>query len=157
MVLSIYDRYKTDDTLEADGAWVDFGDGIFIRVRSSACKAAREWIRGRFKKQRGIMMGSQGALPIDLIDKNDIDFAAEVIVSGWKGVTTPNGAGGEKEVEFSTENVRHFMRVLPRLRQDILLAAQTAETFRAEEQEALGKTSATPSAPASPSGDTPST
>jgi hypothetical protein len=148
---SIYDGYALDTQAENEGQWVDFRGKVQIQLRSDNSLQARKWSNRRIKQQRQQLIAHGGVLPPEVLDKNEIDLCAEVLVLSWRNVLDRDG----KPIPCTPDNARKLLTELPSLRRDVLFAARSEETFRPD-VEALGKTSATPSVPSSSSADVPS-
>lgn len=152
MKTNLHETYATDQSAEADGAWIEVRPGIQFRIRSENCAKARDWANRRARSQRQFIIANQGLLPPAMVDKNDVDICSDVLVTGWKGITDDKGV----EIPFTKENVIALLKELPALRRDVLFLARTDETFRpsAEVASEMGKTSATLTPQPSVSGET---
>lgn len=130
--MGLYDSY--DAELQSE---VAFGDGIVLTLLSDL-HPKMQAVKARLgKKYRHNLNDASPEITAE------IELAkVGVAVAGWRGVTGRDGA----ELPFSAENVRKVMTDLPWLRQDVLYAVLTKETFRKEAQAALGEASAPPSA-----------
>jgi len=142
------DRFKTDTTLEEQGAPVEIMEGVTFYVRSEQAPKVRAWMMARFKKNRSLFAGG-GSLSLAQLDKIDIDKAAEVLTTGWEGYTTEDGT----PIPFDVETARAVFAEVPRVRQLVVTASQEAENYRAAEVAALAKNSSTPSPRSSGTGD----
>lgn len=141
--MGLYQRYQTDRTLEQDGAWVDFGDGVRLRVLSESTPKLRTLRNALRKKYRQHLTTLD--VPAQIEDAMQVEQAAAAVVD-WEGVTDAGGAA----LTYSPDAARRIMTDLRELRKDVLYACANAETFRpAEVAEAMGKTSAPPLTPLS--------
>jgi len=139
--MGLYQRYKTDERLETEGTWVDFGDGVRLRILSEHSPKMRGVRKTQQKKYRNYLLAMD--VPPHIEDAMQIEQAVAA-VAGWEGVTD------EKNVPlpFTTDTLKKVLTDLRDLRRDVLFASGTAETFRpAEVVEAMGKTSPPPSVP----------
>lgn len=118
-------KFKTDASAEEDGQWVDLGDDVRVKVRSERSKKARQFAESHTRKHRLAMARNGGGLPFELRDELEIQLAARVIVVGWEGVEEDGTS-----VECTPENALRIMREYPALREQVLYAARTDETFR---------------------------
>lgn len=127
------DRYETDKTAENEGVWVDYGDGIQVKIRRVNCARSREY-RRTLEKPYAKMMRS-GDLPDSLSEELLNKQIAGVLVVDWKGVEDPRApapAEGEKPtmLPFSQENVMFMITEYPDFREDILAASMEKATYQ---------------------------
>lgn len=125
--MSIYDRYKTDKTLETEGVWVDFGDGVEVKLTRLNTKAAKE-VRRREEKPYARLR----EIPEDIQEKVLTRIMAQAVIKEWKGVLDEKG----KPIPCTAEAVEALLNELPDFREDLIFAAAQRETFKAEEVEA---------------------
>jgi hypothetical protein len=140
--MGIYKRYSTEKSMEEAGAWVDFGDGIRVRVRSDQSMQVRNLRNKLMLKFRHALMRS--GMPPAIEDQVNIELCTAVVVA-WDGITDEN----EQPIPYSVENVRKVVTDLWELRRDILLASSMSETFRKQQVEDMVGNSDAPSQPAS--------
>lgn len=146
--MSLYQRYRVDESLEKAGAWVDFGEGIQFRLLGENSPRLRG-LRGTLRKKYRQYLVSID-VPQHIEDAMQIEQATAAIVD-WRGVTDEAGAG----LAYSPEAARKLMTDLRELRKDVLFASGSVDTFRpAEVVEALGKASSPSLSPALSSGPT---
>lgn len=140
--MGLYDRFATDATTEEQGQWVDFGDGVELRIAATASRRAdRALERHRAQYHRHYVHGR--TIPLDVRLEADISLAAAVLVD-WRG---PGITGRDGQpIPYSADAARQLMTDLRELREQVLLTARQAETFRKERLEDLGKTSSPSSA-----------
>lgn len=139
--MGLYQRYKTDERLETEGTWVDFGDGVRFRILSEHSPKLRGLRKTQQKKYRNYLLAMD--VPPHIEDTMQVEQAVAA-VAGWDGVTDEAG----KALPYTAENVRKVLTDLRDLRRDVLFASGTAETFKPSEVvEAMGKTSPPPSEP----------
>ncbi len=133
----VYQRYATDSTLEEQGQWVDFGDGMEFRIAATTSKRAdRALDLHRKKHHRHYTSGKD--IPFDVRQEAEITLATAVLTD-WRGpgITGPDGT----PLLYSRDAARQLMTDLRELREQVLWAARQAETFRKERLDDLGKTS----------------
>lgn len=139
---SFLERYRTDKSLEEDGTWVDYSDGLMVCVRrlnSAKSKEVRRKLEKPYSKAfRGQDMPE--SLQEELLNKQ----LAEAIVVDWKGV--PNPDKPEEMLPCTRENVLRMVTDFPDFRDDILAAAMERATFQKEEIKAAEKNSKSSSA-----------
>lgn len=136
-----YDLCATDREAEEQGQWVEIRTGLQYRIRSITSKKVREFDHTLMKKQRALYIANQGMLPLETLDRNEVLRVARAVLTDWRGQTDREG----NVLPFSVEAAERVMTDLPRIRQDILTAASTEETYRAETQKALEGNSASTS------------
>jgi hypothetical protein len=145
--MGLYERYATDEKLEAEGTWVDFGDGVRLKVISDQSEPMRQVRRRQQKKYRNYLVAMD--VPDHIERAMQVEQACTAVIA-WEGVTDRTGA----PLPFTRDHLRQVMTDLRELRRDVLFAAGSAETFRPEEVvDAMGKTSAEPSSATSPSAE----
>ncbi|MGE4163866.1 MAG: hypothetical protein AB7G23_19230 [Vicinamibacterales bacterium] len=135
--MGLYDRFATDAASEEQGQWVDFGDGVELRIASTASRRAdRALDRHRAQYHRHYLHGK--SIPLEVRLEADLALAAAVLTD-WRGagVTGPDGS----PLPYSADAARQLMTDLRELREQVLFVARQAETFRKERVQDLGKTS----------------
>jgi hypothetical protein len=135
---------QSDPTLKEEGVWSDLivpdvAAPLKLRLRSVASNAARMWDIARFKKQRNFYL-NDNVPPIEVIDQNDVDKLAEVLVLDWN-VTNDDGT----PTPCTVDAVRAVMAQLPDTRRDALAEAAKHNNYRQAEVLAIAKNSETPS------------
>lgn len=128
-----YDRYKTDKKLEEEGQWVDFGDGVKVKVarlNSERSLAVRRKLEKPYSKIRG-------SIPEDIQEEILTKQVAEAIIIAWEGVSDENG----KEIECTYENKVKILKDFKDFRFDVVTASVEAETFKAKQNEEVLKNS----------------
>lgn len=127
------DRYKTDKDLEENGQWVDFGDGVLVKVarlNSERSQAVRRKLEKPYSKIRG-------SIPEDISEEILTKQVAEAVLLDWKGVTDENG----KELECTYENRYKVLKEYKDFRFDVVTCAVEAETFKNKQVEEATKNS----------------
>jgi hypothetical protein len=125
------DRYNTDRSLEEDGVWVDFGDGLKVQVRRLTSKKSREFRRKLEKPYTAQFRNREmpDSLQEDLLNKQ----VAGVVIVNWEGVVNPDKPS--EQLEFSADNALMMCQKFPDFRDDILTAAMERTTFEKEQRE----------------------
>lgn len=148
--MSLYSLFKTDEKLESDGIWLEYGetetgDPIRIKIaRSGGHNVA--FAKALNKATRPYKKALQtGSLDEKTADRLYRDVFAETVVLDWANVQGPDGS----LLEFSKENVLKVLQDLPDLYADIREASSNVALFRESAREAdlgnSGRSSATDS------------
>lgn len=146
--MSLYKQFKTDEALETDGVWIEYGTtdaGQPIRIkiaraggRNIAFSKALERATRPYRK--AIQTGTLDNKTADNLYK---DVFAETVVLDWINVEGPDG----QPLEFTKENVVKLFNDLPDLFNDLREQAANVALFREEVLENdlgnSGKSSAT--------------
>lgn len=128
-----YELYSTDTQAEQNGQWVEMRTGLRYRIRSELSDAVRAYDTKLMKAQRAAYIANGGILPPKMQDRNDVLRCANAIVTGWEGQTDREG----NLLPFTPANAERVLTDLPRLRNDVLTASRTEETFRVETQQLI--------------------
>jgi len=151
--MSLYKLFKTDENLETDGIWLEYGQnekGEPIRIKiaragghNSAFSKALEKATRPYRKAI-----QTGMLDNKTADKLYKEVFADTVVLDWINVEGPDG----KPMEFKRENVLKLFEDLPDLFADLREQANNVALFREEVREAdlgnSGKSSTTGSSKA---------
>lgn len=151
--MSLYKLFKTDENLETDGIWLEYGQnekGEPIRIKiaragghNSAFSKALEKATRPYRKAI-----QTGMLDNKTADKLYKEVFADTVVLDWINVEGPDG----KPMEFKRENVLKLFEDLPDLFADLREQANNVALFRDEVREAdlgnSGKSSSTGSSKA---------
>jgi hypothetical protein len=107
--MSLYKRYTTSEAGEKQGIWVDYGDGVQLRLRRAGGRNTlwRDALDKRSKVNRRRI--DLGTLSNDEATKLWIDVYADSVLVDWKGVTSPDGT----ELPFNRDNVVKVLTDLP--------------------------------------------
>lgn len=125
------DRYNTDKGLEEAGVWVDYGDGLKVKVRRLSSKTSRD-VRRKLEKPYAAQFRNRempDSLQEELLNKQ----VSMAIVLDWEGVEDPDKA--DAMLPYSQENVLRMVTEFPDFRDDILTAAMERTTFEKEQRE----------------------
>lgn len=113
----------TDPNLEADGVEVELGDGAFITVRRSNNDKFADMLTAlRKPHERRIQRGTMDQKVLDKLTRQAV--AKEVLI-GWRGIKVDG-----KTVKYSPEAAVKLMARFEDFQEDVLIAANTRETFR---------------------------
>lgn len=108
-IMALYKNFKTNKSVEAEGIWVDFGDGERIRIAraggaNQAFQRAAERIQRKYRKQ----------IQLDTLNDKEAsgllrELYADTIILGWEGVKDAAG----KPLPFSKEACMKLLEDLP--------------------------------------------
>jgi hypothetical protein len=127
------DRYKTNRKVEEEGQWVDFGDGIEVKLRRLNSDHSKE-TRRKLEKPYQSMYRNRD-MPDALQEELMIKQLSQSIVVDWKGV--PDPADDEKMIPCTQENVAKVMTQVRDFRDDVVQASMTAATFQDADREVV--------------------
>jgi hypothetical protein len=133
------DRYKTDRKLEEEGVWVDFGDGVEVKLRrlnSAKSKEVRRKLEKPYEKQYRNGREYPDSLQETLMNKQ----LAEAIVVDWKGIPELNEQGEPiegKDMVCTPDNVIRMVSQFPDFREEITTASLERATFQVEARKEL--------------------
>lgn len=125
------ERYATDTKIEEDGQWVDFGEGVKVKVRRLNSKFSRD-VRRKLEKPYTAMYKGRD-MPDSLQEELMIKQLAQGIVVDWEGVEDPDT---DKPLPFSSDNAMKVFVAYKDFRDDIVTASMERATFQREEQKA---------------------
>jgi hypothetical protein len=128
--VSFFKRYKTDQTLEENGVWVDLGEDVHVLVGRLTSKRTREVRRRLMKKYE-----SMREMPPSLEDQINIQVMAESVLLDWRGVTDENN----KPIPYSRDAAIKLLTELSDFRDEVAGASMRRDIFRAEELEGNSK------------------
>jgi len=124
-----FDRYATSPELEESGTWVDYGDGLKVRVRRLNSKFSKDVRRKLEKPYSGQYRGRE--MPESLQDELLNKQMAKAIIVDWEGV--PNPDSPEEMLACTEENILRMVGEFKDFRDDILTAAMERTTFQKED------------------------
>jgi len=147
--MGMYDTFETDQALEANGVWLDYGD--FRVLLASAGQGNKNYVRYAEKKLKPIRRALEsGALSNERSQALMADIYAKTIILSWE---TMQGEGDKAEMKsgieakdgtiipFNENNVERILLDLPRLFTDLQEQAASLANFRKNELETEGKNS----------------
>ena len=126
------ERYQTDRSLEEEGAWVDLGDGIKIRIARIQSQRARRVLVRLYRPYDNLRQSGR-KVPESIQEKITRQWIAEGILIDWEGVTDPAG----KPIPFTAENALEVFEAFPDFLDEVVYFSREQETFRAERLEAV--------------------
>lgn len=129
----LFARFKTDENKEEAGVWVDFGDGIRIKVRRLRSRKSVE-VRKELDKPFADQI-RRG--PLDEATAEDLMLKqmAQGVIADWEGVDLGDG----EVVPYTPDNAYKLLKELPELRDDILRVCAEADNYRMNLDEAAEK------------------
>jgi len=129
----------TNVDAEEEGAWIEMTRGWTGKVRSWNCKLARQ-MRQRHLKANRRFYASREVVPLEIVESQALELAAEVLIVDWKGIEDAEGT----PIPFSTELAKTILGdpQYRRMLDDVCDAAMENETFRTAAMESLPSTSA---------------
>ena len=125
------ERYQTDRTLEEEGAWVDLGDGIKIKVARIQSRRARRVLARLYRPYENLRQSGR-KIAESVQETITRQWLAEGVLLDWEGVTDAAG----KEVTFSAEHALQVFEAFPDFLDEVAFFSREQETFRAERLEA---------------------
>lgn len=131
------DRYATDKNLEEEGVWVDYGEGLKVKVRRLNSKHSRQLRRKLEKPYATQFRGREmpESLQEELLNKQ---LAGSVVVD-WEGVPNPDNT--TEMLPCNPENILLMVSRFNDFRDDILTAAMEKTTFQKEDEKVKEKNS----------------
>lgn len=129
---SFLDRYSTSKDLEEEGVFVDYGDGLKVKLRRLNSVKSRD-IRRKLEKPYVKQFRGQD-MPDSIQEQLLNNQIAKAIVVDWEGV--PNPDSPEEMLPCTEENVMLMITRFPDFRDDILAASMERATFQKEDQKA---------------------
>ena len=128
--MDLYEKYKTNEEQEVDGAWVSLSATASIKVARMGNIRYRECMRKKSAPYR--QSGIANAIPPEVLEQVVREAVAETILVGWKGITTDG-----VDVPYSRETSLKFCTDLKDFYNVVLTAADNMETFRVNGQAVL--------------------
>lgn len=133
--MNLYQKFSTNPDAETAGVWVNYGDGLEIKLRRAGGRNkkfadALDAVTRRNKRRIDL-----GSLPEDEAKRIMAEIYADAVVVEWKGVTGPDGV----EIAFTRENVVKVFLDLPEFFRTVQADASAVELFRDDPLEADAK------------------
>ena len=120
-------KFKTNQTLETEGVWIDIGEGAKIKVARIGNTAYAKHLERLYKPYR--KMQRTGTVPDDIQRKIFVDAIANTILLDWDGFTNDN----DQPVPYSVDAAIQYLTDMKDFRELVVEMAAEAETFRDEE------------------------
>lgn len=122
-----FSKFKTNQSLEVEGVWVDIGEGAQVKVARIGNTAYQKYIERAYKPYR--KMQRTGTVPEDLQRRIFTDALANTILLDWKGFTDDN----DQPIPYSVDAAVKHLGEYKDFRELIVEISTEAETFRDEE------------------------
>lgn len=121
--------FKTDADLEAEGAWIDIGEGASVKIaRYQNPKHKR--VLDRLNRPHRATLNAGRRLPDDVAEKILIDSFVEAVLLDWRGLTIDG-----QPFHYSKENALKVLTDMRDFRDLVANHALQAENFRRESTE----------------------
>lgn len=133
----MFARFATDESREEEGVWVDFGDGIEVRIRRLSSKVSRD-VRKRLEKPHGEAI-RRGGLPEGVAEDILNRQIAEAVIAEWRGVDDEAG----NALPCTVENKLRVIKALPEFRDEVLSVSIERDNYKAALNEEAEKNSST--------------
>jgi len=133
--MSLYKKFKTSETHEQDGIWLDYGESGAIKIARAGGANVRyvkriEKLQKKYKRQ----------IQLDIMDDADNvkimrEAYADTVVLDWKGVTNED----DEPMEFNKQNCIKLFTDLPDLFLDVVTQATNVALFKEHLDEETAK------------------
>jgi len=128
-------QYKTDKDKTEQGVWVDFENGISIRIRRLSSQAS---INARREAEKTIVSSLRnGKLSDEQNEEIAVHQLARGVIADWKGVTGDDGT----EIPYSGDAAYEILKDedLAEFRVEILQISLNRDSFKADaDKDGLG-------------------
>lgn len=126
--MSLYKIFETDKNIEVDGVWLEYDEGVKIRV-ARAGGANKRYLKAMeklFRKHRK-------AIQLDTLPEEKArvlmrEVYVDTVILGWEGVTDKEG----NPMSFNRENCLKLFSDLPDLFNDVQEQAGKIALFKAD-------------------------
>lgn len=122
---SLFNRFKMDEKKEEQGVWVNFGEGLKVKVRRFKSKASQD-ARKELEKPFTAEL-RRGPLDEKIAEDLLLRQMAKAIIVDWEGVTDEEG----NELECTFETKLDVLKALPEFRDEIVSIAIDRDSFKA--------------------------
>lgn len=121
---SIFEKFKTDETMEETGVWANFGDGIRIKIRRLKSKKSLDARRELDKPIANEIR--RGTLSAEEQKDLAIKQVAYGVIADWEGVTNVDG----EDIVYTAKNAYELLKALPELADLIIGISVEADNYR---------------------------
>lgn len=142
-------HYRTDETGEAEGVWIDWAEGARLKVARLGNPTYQKRFQALLKPHRHLR--DRGLLPEDVQSEILNKCIAETILVDWEGVEYEG-----KALPYSSDNALKLISEFKDFREDILTVAGEQAVYRQTEVDESSKNSPKSSSGKSSGGNTPS-
>jgi hypothetical protein len=119
------DLYAFNRTLFEDGAWIDIGNGISVKLRSPQ-SAHSKAIRKKLEAPYAALTRGGRELPDDIAETLLIKQLSQSLIIDWKGIEDEDGL----PLKATPENIEAALRNFQFFRDDVGGVLANRETFR---------------------------
>jgi len=123
---ALFSRFLTDDDKEQNGVWIDFGDGIRVKVRRLKSKRSLE-VRKELEKPF-LDQIRRGPLPSDTAEELLLQQMSRGLIVDWEGIDLGDG----EVVSYSPARAYDVLKALPEFRDSIFSVCVDADNYRAQ-------------------------
>lgn len=123
--MSVYDQFGTSEAVEKEGVWLEYENGVRIRVARAGGSNRRylKAVERRFRTYRRRIQ--TGTMAVEAVTKILVEIFADTVILGWESVTDRDG----NPIPFTRENCIRVMTDLPALFDDVQQQAANYELF----------------------------
>lgn len=136
--MDIFKTFKTDESKEQDGVWVQLDDGK-SRLKIARNLNARYKAAQQLKMQRYKMAAKVKTIPDDVWNDMFNELIAETILVDWEGITRDG-----EPYPYSKENALQAIGELKDFREMVMGFAADMDNFKQELDETTEKNSVRP-------------
>lgn len=136
--MDLFKTFKTDESKEQDGVWVQLDDGK-SRLKIARNLNARYRAAQQLKMQRYKMAAKVKTIPDDVWNDMFNELIAETILVDWEGITKDG-----KPYPYSKENALEAIAELKDFREMVMGFAVDMDNFKQELDEGTEKNSVRP-------------
>lgn len=143
--MGLYDKFKSDEALEKEGVWVNYGDFKVLLARAGGSNKRYGKIAEKVMEPHRRQLKS-GTLDNEVAEKALVEITARACVLGWKtkvGDDWVDGIEGEDGsiIEFNSANVIETLNKLHDLFIEIRDITNDMKVYRQDQLESEAKNS----------------
>lgn len=125
--MSIWKKFATDEKVELEGVWLDYGDGERVKIARAGGSNKRyitriEDFRRKHKRQIDLELMANDAAVTAMIP-----IYADTIILAWEGFLEDDD---KTAIPFTRENVIRVLTALPEMFLDIQTQAMNSALYR---------------------------
>lgn len=125
-----------DKKAQEEGEWVDWRDGVRVKVRSAET-AAYSKLHEKLQKPYANILRHGGRIPREKTEEILIQCLAECVLVDWDGIIDDDG----KPIKYTPEKALKFLTEAIDFRDFVTMAAYDRNNFRLKAKEAATKNS----------------
>jgi len=125
--------YQPSTKKETEGVWVDFSEGVKLKIARAGNPKFQEKLERLLKPHRRKFRRRN--IPLELVRSLTQQASIGTILLDWDGFTEKNEQGEEVKVPFSDDKALEYFKISTDFVNDVLDFADDMEIFREEEQE----------------------